>query len=460
MEQTRQEQFYRLLFRLAIPIFFTQLLGSLLGIVDTFMVTSLGDDALAAVGIGSQFMMFLFMIQFGLSSGFGIYIAQYYGAKEYDNLSKTFLIAITSGIAIALVFLGISQLFPTSIIRLFNMNETPNQNVITLGTQYLLIASFSFVTSTTSFAISMLARSVQKVFIISIIQSSGVLINTVLNFILIHGKLGLPAMGVEGAALATLISSSFTMTVSILYLVFTKERALKIQLNQLFKITKEFTEKIFKTVIPVVFNETFWGLAMTMYLIAYGFIGDKEVGSIYLSNQINSLFWVATIAVANAAAAMLGKKLGENDLETAKDWELRFRKLGMVAGVLLGICLFFTAPFIVSLFTNLSTEVTSTVTTILRIYSIYAPIKFLNAIFVVGTLRAGGDTRYALVADLGALWIYGVPLAFVLSIFTSLPLYTIIIFVNVEEIIKFILLYTRVKRDKWINNLTIEEIRT
>lgn len=456
MELSRQEQFYKLLFQLAIPIFFTQLLGSLLGIVDTFMVTSLGDDALAAVGIGSQFMMVLFMIQFGLSSGFGIYIAQYYGAKEYDNLTKTFLIAITSGISIAIIFLLLSQLFPTSIIRLFNMNDTPNQNVILLGTQYLLIASFSFITSTITFAISMLARSVQKVMIVSVIQSTGILLNTGLNYILIHGKLGFPTMGVEGAALATLISSSLMMIASITFLIFTNEPALRIKIKLFSTITKGFTEKIFKTVLPVVFNETFWGLAMTMYLVAYGFIGDKEVGSIYLSNQINSLFWVATIAVANAAAIMLGKKLGENDLETARDWERRFRKLGMVFGVILAIILFFTAPLIVTLFTNLSTEVTSTVTIILRIYAIYAPIKFLNAIFVVGTLRAGGDTRFALIADLGALWIYGVPLAFVLSIFTPLPLYMIILFVNVEEIIKFVLLYTRVKRNKWINNLTLE----
>lgn len=457
MEHTKTERFYPLLFRLAIPIFFTQLLGSLLGIVDTFMVTSLGDEALAAVGIGSQFMMVLFMIQFGLASGFGIFIAQYYGAKEYENLSKTFLIAISSGITIALLFLLVSQVFPIEIIRLFNMNETPNQVVIDLGTAYLLIASFSFVTSTISFAISMLARSVQKVLIVSIIQSSGILINTVLNYILIHGKLGLPAMGVEGAALATLISSSLMMLSSITFLLVTNEPALKIKLHHFTKITKHFTDKLFKTVIPVVLNETFWGLAMTMYVIAYGLIGDKEVGSIYLSNQINSLFWVATISVANAAAVMIGKKLGENDLVTAKNWELRFRKLGMTFGVLLGVSLFIAAPYIVSLFTNLSSDVTNTVTFILRIYAVYAPIKFLNAIFVVGTLRAGGDTRFALIADLGALWIYGVPLAFVLSYFTELPLYTIVIFVNLEEVIKFTLLYTRVKRNKWINNLTLQK---
>ena len=453
---TTSEHFYRLLIRLAIPIFFTQLLGSLLGIVDTFMVSSLGDDALAAVGIGSQFMMLMFMIQFGLMSGFGIFIAQYYGAKDYTNIAKTFLLAISIGLSVAVVFLLIAQLTPTQLLRLFNMNENPNQNVISLGRDYLTIASFAFVTSTTTFAISMLARSVHKVIVVSLIQSSGIALNTVLNYILIHGKLGFPELGVAGAATATLISSSLMMVASILFLVFTKEQALKIDPRRIFDLSKGFTKKIMKTVFPVVLNESFWGLAMTLYVVAYGLIGEKEVGSIYLSNQINSLFWVVTISVANAAAVMLGKKLGENDLVTAKEWELRFRKLGLVTGLVVGVFLFILTPSIVSLFDGLSTEVTSTVIVVLRIYALYAPIKFLNAIFVVGTLRAGGDTKYALISDLGALWVYGVPLAFLLAYFTSLPLPVIVVLVNVEEVIKFSLLYLRVIRGKWINNLTLE----
>jgi Na+-driven multidrug efflux pump len=245
---------------------------------------------------------------------------------------------------------------------------------------------------------------------------------------------------------------------SVGYLFVSKEPALKIHFSAIRRVTKAFLAKIFKTAVPVLLNEGFWGLGMTMYLVAYGFIGDKAVGSIYLSNQINSIFWVATIAIANASAVMLGNRLGDGDLITAKEWEVRFMKLGITLGIVLGSVLFILAPTIVPLFGNLSDAVTDTVVMILRVYAFYAPIKFLNAIMIVGILRSGGDTKFALFIEILSLWGLGVPLAFVLSRFTQLPLYMIIIFVNFEEITKFLLGYRRTKSGKWINNLTHDQI--
>ncbi len=452
----KNQHFYQTLFKIAIPIFFSQLLGSLLGIIDTFMVTKLGDDALSAVGIGSQFMFLLSIVLFGLFSGFGIFIAQYYGSKDYDNISKVFYVMLITGLSFALIFLGITQLFPRELLTLFNLNDSPNQQVIEMGIAYLRIIGFSFVTMTVSFAISMLARNVQKVLMPSIFQAVGVLINTGLNYLLIGGNLGFPKMGVSGAAVATLVSSSFVVVLMIGYLYFSRERALKVKLSSLKNMSIALIKKWYKTSIPVLINESFWGLGMTVYLIAYGFIGEKAVGSIYLSNQINSLFWVATISVANASAVMLGNKLGSNDLDTAREWEVRFRKLGVTFGVVLGSILFIFAPVIVPLFGSLSIEVKDMVIMILRIYAVYAPIKFLNAIFIVGTLRSGGDTKFALFAEIFSLWGIGVPLAFALSYFTDLPLYMIILFVNFEEVGKFVLCYRRSASGKWINNLTME----
>lgn len=452
----KNQHFYQTLFKIAIPIFFSQLLGSLLGIIDTFMVTKLGDDALSAVGIGSQFMFLLSIVLFGLFSGFGIFIAQYYGSKDYDNISKVFYVMLITGLSFALIFLGITQLFPRELLTLFNLNDSPNQQVIEMGIAYLRIIGFSFVTMTVSFAISMLARNVQKVLMPSIFQAVGVLINTGLNYLLIGGNLGFPKMGVSGAAVATLVSSSFVVVLMIGYLYFSRERALKVKLSSLKNMSVALIKKWYKTSIPVLINESFWGLGMTVNLIAYGFIGEKAVGSIYLSNQINSLFWVATISVANASAVMLGNKLGSNDLDTAREWEVRFRKLGVTFGVVLGSILFIFAPVIVPLFGSLSIEVKDMVIMILRIYAVYAPIKFLNAIFIVGTLRSGGDTKFALFAEIFSLWGIGVPLAFSLSYFTDLPLYMIILFVNFEEVGKFVLCYRRSASGKWINNLTME----
>jgi putative MATE family efflux protein len=424
------------------------------------MVTELGDDALSAVGIGSQFMFLLSIVLFGLFSGFGIFIAQYYGSKEYDNISKVFMVMMISGFLFASLFLFVTQVFPQELITLFNLNDTPNQNVIDLGTAYVGIIGFSFFTLTISFAINMLARNVQKVLMPSLFQMGGVIVNTGLNYLLIGGRLGFPEMGVRGAALATLISSTLVACAMITYLFLSREEALKINVKSMMSLPLNLLKKWYKTSIPVLVNEAFWGLGMTVYLIAYGFIGEKAVGSIYLSNQINSLFWVATISIANASAVMLGNKLGSNDLRTAKEWELRFRKLGASLGVILGSVLFVFAPVIVPLFGSLSDEVKDMVIIILRIYAVLAPIKFLNAIFIVGSLRSGGDTKYALFAEVFSLWGIGVPLAFILSVYSSLPLYIIVVFVNFEEISKFILTYRRSASGKWIQNLTEDIVST
>jgi putative MATE family efflux protein len=458
MHETSNKHFYQTLIKIAIPIFFSQLMGSLLGIIDTFMVTELGDEALSAVGIGSQFLFLSSIVQFGLFSGLSIFIAQFYGAKSYKDIYRVFWMMLFIGLSISFIFLSLVLWIPEPLIRVFNLSDTPNQQVIDLGISYLSIIGFTFITSTVGFAISMLARNVGKVLWPSIFQIFGVILNTFLNYGLINGYMGFPKLGVKGAALATLISSSVIAITSIIYLIVSHEKALKVKLSALKGMTKAFMNKLIKTSLPVLLNEGFWGLGMTVYLIAYGFIGDKAVGSVYLSNQINNIFWVATIAIANAAAVMLGNKLGENKLDTARLWEKKFRKLGFIFGIVLGSILFILAPVIVPLFGNLTDEVTHMVVLILRVYAVYAPIKFLNAITIVGTLRSGGDTKFALFAEMLGLWGVGVPLAFILSYFSHLDLYVIIIFVNFEEIMKFIITYKRATSGKWINNLTHNNI--
>ncbi len=454
MDQKNNQHFYQTLIKIAIPIFFSQLMGSLLGIIDTFMVTELGDNALGAVGIGSQFLFLVNIIQFGLFSGLGIFIAQFYGSKSYKDIYRVFWIMLILGLLISSIFTVLTLVIPESMIYLFNLNDTPNQTVINLGVSYISIIGFSFITSTIGFSISMLGRNVGKTLWPSIFQMVGVVFNTVLNYGLIYGRLGFPELGVRGAALATLISSSIVALLSIAYLFISHEKALKVRISALKGMSKAFMSKLIKTALPVLINEGFWGLGMTVYLIAYGLIGDKAVASVYLSNQINNIFWVATIAIANASAVMLGNKLGENNLNIAKEWEKKFRKLGFILGLILGTILFILAPVIVPLFGNLTDEVTQTVVLILRVYAVYAPFKFLNAIMIVGTLRSGGDTRFALFAEVFGLWGIGVPLAFILSYFTQLDLYIIIIFVNFEELTKFALAFRRASSGKWINNLT------
>jgi Na+-driven multidrug efflux pump len=207
---------------------------------------------------------------------------------------------------------------------------------------------------------------------------------------------------------------------------------------------------------PVAINETIWGLGMSAYLMAIGYISAGAIETVQISNQIMGLFWVANAGISTACAIMLGNKLGENQIELAKKWGKQFVKLSFFAGVILGVILFATSGLIASAFENVSDTVQTDVKLTLMIFSFYVPIKFSNALQIIGTLRAGGDTKYAMIAELIPLWGIGVPLAFILSIFTELPVYVIMGLVNIEEIIKLVLVFKRYKSNIWAKNLTIE----
>lgn len=457
-DEYSNSHFYKKVWSLGAPIALSSLMTSLLGVIDTKMVSSLGNVAVAAVGVSANFAFLLIMISFGFLSGLSIFVAQYWGSKDIKSIHKVFIISIIIGTAISIIFFIAAFFFPEFIIGLYNHSGDEVNSVILndFGIQYLKIAAFSYFTMTFTFVISMIMRSVERVIYPQAVAILTVLLNTLLNYTLIKGNFGFEAYGVKGAAIATLISSGIGTTLLIIYLFKSKEEVFKIKFNTYKDITSSFIKKISKKALPVAINEMMWGLGMSMYLIAFGFISTDSLTSVHISNQIMGLFWVINAGISSACAIMLGNKLGEGKTDIAKKWGIKFTKLSLLAGLILGVVLFISSDSISRLYPNTSLDVQENISIILKVFSFYVPIKFSNALQIVGTLRAGGDTKFALFAELGPLWLVGVPLAFILSIYTSLPLYMIIAIVNVEEVLKFFLVLGRFLKFKWVKNLTLE----
>ena len=465
-DEYSDSHFYKKVLKIGTPIVFAQLMTSLLGLIDTFMVADIGTIAVSAVGASTSFTFLLFMILFGFLSGLSIFVAQYWGSKDIKSIHKVYIITIVIGATISSIFFIISFFFPEFVIGLYNNSgEVANSILLTeYAVEYLGVAAFSYFTMTISFTISMWMRNVEKVVYPQIIAVLVVGLNTLLNYALISGNLGFNAYGVKGAAIATLTSSSLGAILLIMYLVKSKEEVFKIKFSIYKEITKDFLKKIFEKALPVAINETMWGLGMTVFLIAYGFISIDSLASVHVSNQVMGLFWVFNAGISTACAIMIGNKLGENKLELAKKWGQMFTKLTLITGLILGVILFFLSSGIAEIFTNNLGDITEAkrviisenVTLILKVFSFYIPIKFSNALQIIGTLRAGGDTKFVLFAELGPLWLVGVPIAFILSICTTLPLYVIIALVNSEELIKFFLVLGRFFQYKWVRNLTLD----
>lgn len=448
--------FYKNLLLIATPIALAQLLSSLLAVVDGFMVSSLGDIPVAAVGIGANFAFFMTMILFGFFSGMGIFVAQYWGSKEITNVQKVFLMSLIIGIAVGFLFFIFAFFFTDILIGLYNngANLAERAELHSYAYKYIRIASWSYLLMAINFAINMVMRSIEKVWYPQFVLGGIVLVNTFLNYGLINGNMGFANLGVEGAAIATLISNIIGTIFLLGYVIISNHEVFAFKLNILKDITFAFILKIFKRAFPVALNESFWGLGMSMYLIAFGFISTDAITSMHLSNLIMGLFWVINAGIGSASAIMIGKKLGENKLDVARHWGNKITKIVFFIGVVLGVTLFFGSELIANMFKEVSDPVHDNIILILRVFSIYLPFKFTNAQQITGTLRSGGDTLYTLFSEVLPLWLIGVPLAFILSIYSSLPIYLIVAIINIEELVKLTLLLGRFFTYKWVKNLT------
>lgn len=439
--------FYRNLLKIALPIIIQNFIASSLNMIDTVIVGKLGETELASVGIANQFMVLFNIIAFGMFSGSGIFVSQFWGKRDVKNIKKVAAVSLTSGVILAIIFTTIALSIPRSIISIFNTDP----EVLNLGSQFLRIACLSYIFSAITFSFSMGSRYIEKAFIPMIVSAIALLCNTFLNYVLVFGKFGAPALGVRGSAIATVIARIIEMVIMVTY-VYKTNNELAARISDLKKVTKDFALRMLKTTIPVVLNEACWGLGVVVYSIAYGRIGTQAMASVQISNTIQNLFMVLTFGVASSATVMIGKKIGAGDEETGKIYAKKFSIIASIIGVVLGGILALSAPGILSFF-KVSENVVHDSLMILYINSAILVIKMFNIILVVGILRGGGDTKFSFIAEACTMWGIGVPLSFIGALVLKWPVYLVFALIAVEEVVKCIIGITRLVSNRWVRNV-------
>lgn len=442
-----KKTFIKTLLSLALPITIQNLISSSLNMVDTVMIGSLGEVEIAAVGLANQFFFLYSLITFGINSGCAIFISQFFGKKDYKNIRRVLGLCILVGGATGLLFTVAALVFPQAIMKFFSTDS----RVISIGGSYLSIIAFSYILTSISFAFSFACRSTGEPKIPMVTSATALGCNTILNYLLIYGKFGFPQLGVEGAAIATLISRivELTLIVSIIY---KRNGILAAKLKELIDLNKEFVLSIVKTIYPVILNEFFWALGMTMYSVAYAKINTEAVASVQISGTVQNIFMVAAFGLANACAIMIGREIGAKREENAMILGKRFIKISLSVGLLLGLMVFFGSGVILSFF-NVKPEVIKDTSMILKLFAMIIPVKMLTALFIVGILRSGGDTKFSLILEIGSVWGIGVPLAFLGAVLLKLPVYLVVGMVYIEEVVKLIIAFPRFKSKRWIRNL-------
>ncbi len=442
-----KREFFKCMLTLAIPIVIQNLISSSLNLVDNVMIGRLGGTEIAAVGLANQFYFLCSLLIFGINSGCAIYISQFWGKRDENNIRKVIGMCILIGGSASAIFAIGAIFFPQVIMNYF----IKDSSVVSLGCDYLRIVGISYVFTAISYAYSFASRCVGQAKLPMVTSGVAILCNTTLNFILIFGMLGFPALGVKGAAIATTIARLVELLL-ITTIIYSRNGVLAAKIKEIIHIDKAFYKKVLITISPVILNEFFWALGMTLYSVAYAKINKDAVAAVEISNTVKNIFMVAAFGLANSCAVMIGNEIGSGKEENAMMIGRRFIKLTLASGVVLGLCIFMSKNMILSLF-NISPDTLGSARSILTLYSVILPLNMFSSLFVVGIFRSGGDTRFSMCLEIGTVWFIGVPMAFLGAVVLKFPIHIAVLMVGMELVVKIAIAFPRYKSKKWIRNL-------
>lgn len=433
---------------IAIPISIQSLFQASLSIVDQVMVGQLGGDAIAAVGLGSRYPSIFIITLNAIGASTSIMISQFWGKKDKDNIGRSFGGNLFFGLTITLIFLLTSLLIPTEILECY----TNDPEIIKLGSEYLKVIAVGYVPILLITMYSSILRSTDHVKLPMFAGIFGIVMNTLLNYILIFGKLGFSGMGMQGTAYATTITR-YLEALILFGCVYFKKYPGAFKIKEISNISLEFAKKIMIITTPILINEFFWAFGETMYSIIYGRIGTTEVAAMTLTFPLQNLSIGLFSGVSVAAGIMIGNKLGKDKNNEAFSYSRKFVHLGIVGAVMFGVILIIFSKVYAAIF-NVSNDLKDCTIKLIVMFAVVLWIKVSNMIIGGGILRSGGQTKYTLYLDMFGTWGIGVPIGFVSAFIFKLPIEWVYLLLSSEEFIRLIiglkLMYSR----KWMVNIT------
>ena len=443
----KDRSFLRELLIIAIPISFQQLINASLNMIDVVMVGQLGETAIAALGLSNQVFFVLILILFGATSGMAIFTAQFWGKNEIEPIRKVLGMSLIISTSVALIFTLAAVLIPETVLGFY----TTDVEVIKLGSSYLRIVGFTYIPIAIATAYIAVLRSIQLIRMTVIVTIAALIFKTILGYALIFGIGGLPALGVRGAAIGT--ASGWTLElVLLLILVYTQKTLLAANPLAFFSFDWSFFVRVLTTVLPAVANEFFWSLGISTYNAIYAHIGTDAIAAININATIEELGFVVFMGLGNACAVMVGNRIGAKRDAEAFEIVRRVIFLGVVFAIAVGVIIFFLRDVVVRLY-DLSPEGVNNVRMLMLVMASCLWIRMFNFTVFIGALRAGGDTRFALIMEICSIWLIGVPAAYVGGFVLHLPVYWVYLMVILEEVAKAFVSWWRFNSRKWIHDL-------
>lgn len=439
--------------KLALPVALQSVLVSLLGMSDVFMVAGLGAEAVAAIGLGAKLHFVLIMVMASFGTAASVLIAQYHGRANHLASQAILVIANLAGLALLVPVAVVFYLFPEPLLTLLSNDA----QMVELGVSYLrLTVPLLFLTHIIIVYESALRARSETVSPL-VLSTIAIVLNIVLNYVLIHGMGPFPALGVEGVAIASDIARFAQVVLLLAYLGREQHLYALKQLKESCKHLAHYVEQYAKTAWPLTANFTAWGLGTFVYHGVAAKVSTDALASLSLVSPIEGLYHSLFFGLVTACSVLVGQSLGRDDFDTAKLLAHRFTLLTPLGAMLVGLLILALSPFFLPLLLDSDSPLFSLSNQLLWIMCLTFWVKVLNMTLVVGILRAGGDSRYVLGAEMIAMWVMGIPTVIAAAFIFELSYVWIYALVLVEEVIKAILSGKRMLKNVWLQNLTREE---
>ncbi|MCH3907270.1 MAG: MATE family efflux transporter [Sphaerochaeta sp.] len=440
--------FSRKMASIAIPVVLQNLLVNSLTFVDTLMIGQLGSEAIAAVGLANQISFLINLFYFGTCTGASIFIAQFYGARNHKGIQNVMALGLLTCFIGSVVFTILAMAAPKAVMHIFTQDPV----VVEMGSTYLFFIGPSFLclAFVQIHAVGLRTTGRADLPLKTSLVSLGT--DVVLNYLLIFGIGPFPQLGVKGAAIATLISRILEMVLMFRF-TYPDKSPCAIQSAEAFRFSRTFLSKVIPTCIPVICNEFFWALGMSTYKVAYSRLGMDTIAAVNVNESVSNMFFTVMFGVASSALVMIGQKIGEKMYDEARVYCRRFSLIAVLAGAVMGGLQALCAPLFVGMF-NVDGAVAQAARYCLYVSSAVFPLRSYDTTLIVGILRSGGDTRFSMLNELSAVWLIGIPMAFLGSVFFAWPIWWVYLLVSLEEVAKGLVGFFRVKSGKWLNDLS------
>ena len=446
---TRDTRLYKTFFPLLIIISLQQLASILVNLVDNVMLGRYTEVALSGATLVNQYQFVLQQLAAGIGMGIVVLAGQYWGKKELEPIRRIIGLGIKMGLAAGLVFLALALAVPEFMLGLL----TDSQPVIDEGVKYLRILCFTYPIFGLSNSLMYALQSVETVMVGTLMSVSTVCINVCLNYCLIYGNFGAPELGVEGAAIATLISRIVELAI-ILFYVLKVDRKLRMKVRDLLRVDLSFLGSYVKVAAPLMASGFFWGIAQAVQTSILGHLTPPAIAANSICAIIFHLLGVFGMSCASASSVTIAKTIGEGNMDRVKPYSISLQLIFILIGLVSGLAIFLSRDFVVGLYNTLSPEATQLTYQFLTVLSVTTVFSCYQYPVASGIVAGGGDTKYPAIVENLFMWLWVIPLSWLCAFAFKVPPVWVFICLKSDQVLKCIPNSIKCNRFRWARELT------